>query len=478
MNQSMKSQNNIILNLDWITILIYLALVMMGWMNIYAAVYSEEHQSIFDIGQQYGKQMIWICAGIFLAISVLIVDSKFYVAFAYHIYVLIIFLLVAVLFLGKEINGARAWFEVGGVALQPAELGKFATSLAVAKYMSQFGFKMGRTKSYLVLGAIMLLPALLILLQNDTGSALVFAVFFLVFYREGLPDIILIGGFTTIILFILALLWTQLQILILLLFVSLILFTVLRQSYKDGIIGFVVISVIYGIVFGLKNIMGFDATQFHLVAITSFFSVLIFIAYGLSKHIRQAWFVLLFFIFSIAITLSVNYFYRNVLISHQRDRVDNLLGIKNDLLGAGYNVHQSKIAIGSGGILGKGFLKGTQTKYNFVPEQSTDFIFCTVGEEWGFVGTTVVIVLFLTLLIRLIYLAERQRSAFSRIYGYGVACILFFHIVINISMTIGLAPVIGIPLPFFSYGGSSLWSFTVLLFIFIRLDASRTKNLR
>jgi len=474
----MKSQNNILLNLDWITILIYLALVMMGWVNIYAAVYSEEHQSIFDLGQQYGKQMIWIIAGLFLAICVLIVDSKFYVAFAYHIYAVVILLLVAVLFLGREINGARAWFEVGGVALQPAELGKFATSLAVAKYMSQFGFKMARTKSYLVLGAMMILPALLILLQNDTGSALVFAVFFLVFYREGLPNIIIIAGFTTIVLFILALLWTQMQILILLLLVSIILFTALRQSYKEGAIGFLIVSLLYGMLFGLNNIFGFGAQPFHLLAITSVITILIFVGYGLLKHIRQAWLVLLFFVFSISITLSVNYFYRNILEPHQRDRIDNLLGIKNDLLKAGYNVHQSKIAIGSGGILGKGFLKGTQTKYNFVPEQSTDFIFCTVGEEWGFVGTTVVIMLFLTLLIRLIYLAERQRSSFSRIYGYGVACILFFHIMINISMTIGLAPVIGIPLPFFSYGGSSLWSFTVLLFIFIRLDASRTKNLR
>jgi rod shape determining protein RodA len=474
----MKSQNNIFLNIDWITILLYLALVMLGWINIYAAVYSDEHQSIFDIGQQYGKQMIWIIAGLFLAISVLIVDSKFYVAFAYHIYILILLLLVAVLFLGREVNGARAWFEVGGVALQPAELGKFATSLAIAKYMSQFGFKMARTKSYIVLGTLMLLPALLILLQNDTGSALVFAVFFLVFYREGLPDIILIGGFTAIILFILALLWTQFQILMLLIIVSLILFTVIRQSIKEGVIGFVVVALIYGIMFGLKNIIGFDATPFQLMVFTSILTVLIFIVYGFARHIRQAWFVLLFFIFSIAITLSVNYFYHSIMVSHQRDRVDNLLGIKNDLLGAGYNVHQSKIAIGSGGIVGKGFLKGTQTKYNFVPEQSTDFIFCTVGEEWGFLGTTVVILLFLILLIRLIYLAERQRSTFSRIYGYGVACILFFHIVINISMTIGLAPVIGIPLPFFSYGGSSLWSFTILLFIFIKLDASRTKNLR
>lgn len=474
----MKSQNNIFLNLDWITILIYLTLVMLGWINIYAAVYSEEHQSILDLGQRYGKQLIWIFVGLFLAISVLIVDSKFYVAFAYHIYIFVLFLLVAVLFLGREVNGARAWFEVSGVALQPAELGKFATSLAIAKVMSQFGFKINRPKSYLVLGALIFVPAILILLQNDTGSALVFAVFFLVFYREGLPDIILIGGFTAIILFILALLWTQLQILLLLMIVSLILFTFLRQSYKDGLIGFAITSLIYGILFGLKNIVGFDATPFHLLVITSILMIIIFVIYGFAKHIKQAWFVLLFFIFSIAITLSVNYFYQNILISHQRDRIDNLLGLKNDLLGKGYNVHQSKIAIGSGGIIGKGFLKGTQTKYNFVPEQSTDFIFCTVGEEWGFIGTTVVILLFLTLLIRLIYLAERQRSSFSRIYGYGVACILFFHIMINISMTIGLAPVIGIPLPFFSYGGSSLWSFTVLLFIFIRLDASRTKNLR
>ncbi len=474
----MKSQNNIFLNLDWITILIYLTMVMLGWINIYAAVYSEEHKSIFDLGQQYGKQMIWIIAGLFLAITVLIVDSKFYVAFSYHIYAFIIFLLVAVLFLGKEVNGARAWFEVNGVALQPAELAKFAASLAIAKYMSQFGFKMARTKSYLVLGAMIMIPALLILLQNDTGSALVFTVFFLVFYREGLPDIVLIGGLTAIILFVLALLWTQLQILILLIIVSLILFTFLRQSIKDGLIGFATTILIYGILFGLKNIIGFDASPFHLLAITAIFLLVIFIVYGFMKHIKQAWFVLLFFIFSIAITLSVNYFYRNILIAHQRDRVDNLLGIKNDLLGAGYNVHQSKIAIGSGGLLGKGFLKGTQTKYNFVPEQSTDFIFCTVGEEWGFLGTSVVILLFLVLLIRLIILAERQRSSFSRIYGYGVACILFFHIMINISMTIGLAPVIGIPLPFYSYGGSSLWSFTVLLFIFIRLDASRTKNLR
>ncbi len=299
----MNRQNNIFLNLDWITIMIYLALVVMGWVNIYAAVYSEEHQSILDLGQRYGKQMIWILVGILLAVCVLIVDSKFYVAFAYHIYFLIIILLVAVLFFGREVNGARAWFEVNGVALQPAELGKFGTSLAVAKFMSQFGFKINRAKSYLVLGALIALPALLILLQNDTGSALVFAVFFLVFYREGLPDVVLIGGFTAIILFILALLWTQLKILILLIVVSLILLTFLRQSYKEGLIGFAITSLIYGALFGLKNIIGFDAQPFHLLVLTSILLVIIFIIYGLMKHIRQAWFVFLFFIFSIDITL-------------------------------------------------------------------------------------------------------------------------------------------------------------------------------
>ncbi|MCE1199068.1 MAG: rod shape-determining protein RodA, partial [Marinilabiliales bacterium] len=271
----MKSQNNLLLSLDWITVLIYLILVFMGWLNIYAAVYSEEHQSIFDLGQQYGKQLIWIFAGLFLAVSVLIVDSKFFVAFAYHIYGLILLLLVLVLFLGKEINGARAWFEVGGVLLQPAELGKFATSLAVAKYMSQFGFKMNRPRSYLVLGAIIFIPAILILLQNDTGSALVFAVFFLVFYREGLPDMFLIGGFTAIVLFILALLWSQLQILLLLLIVSIVLLTILRQSYKVGLIAMAIVSILYGLLFGLKNLIGFEATPFHLLVITTFVSLLV-----------------------------------------------------------------------------------------------------------------------------------------------------------------------------------------------------------
>jgi len=451
---------------------------MLGWINIYAAVYSDEHQSILDMGQRYGKQLIWIIAGIILAIMVLTVDSKFFAAFATHIYIITILLLISVLIFGKEVNGARAWFEFGNVALQPAELGKFATNLAIAKCISQFDFKIQKLRSYLTLGAIIALPAILIIMQNDTGSALVFAVFILVFFREGLSGMVLFWGFAAAALFILSLLLDEFKLLIFLLSICVAAYGVLRLSIKEALIGLVAIVGTFGLVWLIDTIMGLGGSPFQLLLITTIINAVLFMAFGIVYHIKQVWRILLFFVFAIGISMSVNYFYKNVLIIHQRNRIDEVLGIKTDKLGAGYNVNQSKIAIGSGGITGKGFLNGTQTKYNFVPEQSTDFIFCTVGEEWGFVGSTFVVGLFLLLLIRVITLAERQRSQFSRVYGYGVACILFFHIAINISMTIGLAPVIGIPLPFFSYGGSSLWAFTILLFIFLRLDASRTENLR
>jgi len=451
---------------------------MLGWVNIYAAVYSDEHQSILDIGQRYGKQLIWIIAGIILAIMVLTIDSKFFAAFATHIYIFTILLLVAVLIFGKEVNGARAWFEFGSVALQPAELGKFATNLTIAKCISQFDFTIQKLRSYLTLGAIIALPAILIIMQNDTGSALVFAVFILVFFREGLSGMVLFWGFAAAALFVLSLLLDEFKLLIFLLSISVAAYGVLRLSIKEALIGLLSIVGIFGLIWLIDLLFGLGGSPFQLLLITTAITAVLFIAYGIFYHVKQVWRIVLFFIFAVSISMSVNYFYKNVLIIHQRNRIDEVLGIKTDKLGAGYNVNQSKIAIGSGGITGKGFLNGTQTKYNFVPEQSTDFIFCTVGEEWGFLGSTFVVGLFLILLIRLITLAERQRSQFSRVYGYGVACILFFHIAINISMTIGLAPVIGIPLPFFSYGGSSLWAFTILLFIFLRLDASRTENLR
>lgn len=451
---------------------------MLGWVNIYAAVYSDEHQSIMDIGQRYGKQLIWIIAGIILAIMVLTIDSKFFAAFATHIYIFTILLLVAVLIFGKEVNGARAWFEFGSVALQPAELGKFATNLAIAKCISQFDFKIQKLRSYLTLSAIIALPAILIIMQNDTGSALVFAVFILVFFREGLSGMVLFWGFAAAALFVLSLLLDEFKLLIFLLSISVATYGVLRLSIKEALIGLFAIVGTFGLIWLIDVLFGLGGSPFQLLLITTAIIAVLFIAFGIFYHVKQVWRIVLFFIFAVSISMSVNYFYKNVLIIHQRNRIDEVLGIKTDKLGAGYNVNQSKIAIGSGGITGKGFLNGTQTKYNFVPEQSTDFIFCTVGEEWGFLGSTFVVGLFLILLIRLITIAERQRSQFSRVYGYGVACILFFHIAINISMTIGLAPVIGIPLPFFSYGGSSLWAFTILLFIFLRLDASRTENLR
>jgi len=474
----LKARNNILLNLDWITVFLYLVLVMLGWINIYAAVYSDEHQSILDMGQRYGKQLIWIIAGIILAIMVLTIDSKFFAAFATHIYIITILLLVAVLIFGKEVNGARAWFEFGSVALQPAELGKFATNLAIAKCISQFDFKIQKLRSYLTLGAIIALPAILIIMQNDTGSALVFAVLIFVFFREGLSGMVLFWGFAAAALFVLSLVLDEFKLLLFLLSISVAAYGVLRLSIKEALIGILAIIGTFGLIWLIDAIIGLGGSPFQLLLITTVIIAVLFIAFGIFYHVKQVWSILLFFIFAIGISMSVNYFYKNVLIIHQRNRIDEVLGIKTDKLGAGYNVNQSKIAIGSGGITGKGFLNGTQTKYNFVPEQSTDFIFCTVGEEWGFLGSTFVVGLFLILLIRLITLAERQRSQFSRVYGYGVACILFFHIAINISMTIGLAPVIGIPLPFFSYGGSSLWAFTILLFIFLRLDASRTENLR
>ena len=327
--------------------------------------------------------------------------------------------MVFVLVAGKEIAGSKSWFEIGGFRLQPAEFAKFATNLALAHYLSALDFDSRKRKSQIIPLIILAIPAGLILLQNDTGSALVYTALVLVLYRQGMPGSILLLGLGVIILVIMALLFNQ----------------------------YIVIGVV-GVLLA-----------------------------GFTFFIRRTWRNILtvagIFVVATLFVLSVDYAFENILEEHQKTRIDVLLGKQTDLKGAGYNVHQSKIAIGSGGFLGKGYLKGTQTKFNFVPEQSTDFIFCTVGEEWGFVGSLVVILLYLALCVRIILMAERQRSDFSRIYGYGVAAILFFHFFVNIGMTIGLMPVIGIPLPFFSYGGSSLWAFTILLFIFIKQDSNR-----
>jgi len=473
----LNNKNNIWANIDWFTVIIYLALVIIGWVNIYAAMYNEEHQSIIDMGQRYGKQLIWIIAGIIIAIMVLSLDGKLFVVFAYHFYLFTVLLLILVLLFGKEVNGARAWFEFGNVALQPAELGKVATCLAIARYISQFDFKMHSFKTLVSLGLIILIPTSLIILQNDTGSALVFAVFILVFYREGLSGLVLFWCFAAAALFVLALLLDPFKLSLVLVILSIGAYSFLKQNIKIGLKGLFIFAAIFLVIWFTDQVFHFGATPFQELIISTIIMSLVFLIHGIMTRIKPVLTIFAFFILSIAITLSVNYLYKDVLVTHQKERIDQLLGMQNDLHGAGWNVNQSKIAIGSGGLLGKGFLKGTQTKFNFVPEQSTDFIFCTVGEEWGFVGSTVVVGLYLLMLLRLVNLAERQRSKFSQIYGYGVASILFFHFAINIAMTIGLAPVIGIPLPFLSYGGSSLWAFTILLFIFLRLDANRKENL-
>ncbi|MCW3085922.1 MAG: rodA [Bacteroidetes bacterium] len=423
----MRNPNNssIFYNIDWFTVLLYLVLILIGWANIYAAVYNEEHHAITDITQKYGKQMLWIGTAILLALIILIIDESFYTAFAYVIFGALLLANIAVPFIGREIKGSRSWFGVGGFGIQPAEFMKFAANLAIAKFLSNQNIKIADYRNTIISLLILGIPMIIIMkLQNETGLAIVFVAFIFTLYREGLSINYLVIGLFVTILFVLALLVNNLYIYIAIIAISLIAMLFYKRTLKNILIGLLIALLACGIVAGTRYVY---------------------------DHLPE----------------------------HQKVRIGVLFGIINvDKKKEGYNVNQAKIAIGSGGFLGKGYLQGTQTKYDFVPEQDTDFIFCTVGEEWGFVGSAFVIILELTLIIRVVFMSERQRSPFSRIYGYGVASVLFFHLTVNIGMTIGLAPVIGIPLPFFSYGGSSLWSFTILLFIFIKLDSHRLQILR
>ncbi len=418
----MREKKTIFTNIDYPIIITYFLLVGMGLLSIYAAVYNPEHSQIFDLSQRYGKQLLWIGTALILIITILIIDMRFFMHFSFIIYGVTLLLLLIVLGIGNVVAGSKSWLQFGGFAIQPSEFAKFATALALAKFLSGSWVDIKRFKDLITAVVIIAIPSGLIFLQNDTGSALVYAAFSLVLFRQGFSGNVLILAALMIILFVLTLL-------------------IGKWYITAGILAIVIILYL------LSNNQ------------------------GLLKPLGIALILASVYIFS------VDYVFEHILQTHQKTRIEVLLGMKEDFRGAGYNVHQSLIAIGSGGFSGKGFLKGTQTKFNFVPEQSTDFIFCTVGEEWGFLGTAMVIGLFLFLLIRIIIIAERQRSSFSRIYGYGVAAIILFHFSINIAMTLGLAPVIGIPLPFFSYGGSSLWSFTILLFIFVKLDSHRKEIL-
>ena len=469
--------NNLLANIDWVSILLYLLLVLIGWLNIYAAVYDENHSSIFDISQKYGKQLIWIGAAFVLAFLVLLTDSKFFTTFSMVIYGIMIFLLIAVLFFGMETKGARSWFEVGDFRIQPAEFAKFATNLAIAYVMSRHNFKVMCFSSLLTIGLILALPSGLIILQNDTGSALVYSSFILVLFREGLHGSILLLCFVAAAIFIMALLYSPFTVLLVIIGGTLIAFYYYRHDIRELFQIILFIGCGFGLFVLIKWMFNLLISDYYML-LTVYVITSITAIYPIYKRKMKNMITLLLISWlCVGAAPSVNYAFDH-LQPHQQDRINELLGIRVDPKGTGYNVTQSKIAIGSGGLLGKGFLQGTQTKLNFVPEQSTDFIFCTVGEEWGFVGSTFIIVLLAVFILRIIKLAERQRSSFSRIYGYGVASILFFHVAVNIGMTIGMAPVIGIPLPFFSYGGSSLWSFTILIFIFLRLDANRLQVFR
>jgi len=389
-----------------------------------------------------------------------------------------ILLLLAVLVFGVKVNGARSWFQLGSIRFQPAEFAKFATNLAIARYLSQYNFKIHKIKSLFITGLILFTPAILILMQNDTGSALVYSVFILVLYREGLSGFVLLLALLAAIFFVFTLIYSSFFVAILIVIIAAISLKMIGIQIKQIAIAFALLAGSFGTLWLINKGTGLELGNFSILVISILLNAIPFLVYIYRNKIKNAALVLILVIGSLFYTFSVSYIFDRVLEPHQQNRINELLGIQSDPYGAGYNVNQSKIAIGSGGFNGKGFLNGTQTKFNFVPEQSTDFIFCTVGEEWGFLGSAFVLILHLFLILRLVFLAERQRSSFSRIYGYGVAAILFFHIAVNVGMTIGLAPVIGIPLPFFSYGGSSLWSFTILLFIFLRLDANRLELLR
>lgn len=418
----MNERNSIIGKIDWVIVLIYLALVLIGWFSIFSAKYNELHPSIFDFSMEYGKQLIWIGIALLLGFIVLLIDAKFFNAFSLWIYIFFLASLFVVLVYGKATKGATSWIEFGPVKFQPSEFAKMATALALAGYLGRNDIDLQKRKNQIVAAVLVLIPMALVLLQNDTGSAIVFVSFLLVLYREGFPGTgwVMLAGVVAVLLFIFTLIWSQKIMYIILGSLLILTLTYYLISKKKGIV--------------------------KMLAVFACMFVFVF---------------------------SVDYAFNKVLQEHQRNRILVLLGQLDDPKGVGYNVHQSKIAIGSGGLAGKGFLQGTQTKYDFVPEQHTDFIFCTVGEEGGFLGTAVVVLLYVALLVRIIIKAERQRSTFSRVYGYSIAGILFVHVAINIGMTIGLVPVIGIPLPFLSYGGSSMLAFTIMLAIFVKQDAYR-----
>ena len=408
-------------NLDWGIIVSYLALVIFGWFSIYSAVYDPESPEILDLSRNYGKQLLWIGVSLTVGTGIIILDSSFFSSFSYALYGIGILLLVTTLFFGIEVAGAKSWLSVGGFALQSSEIAKFTTALALVKYLNRYEVQLTNPVHVAVAMGIFLLPMGLVLLQNDLGTAIIYASFILVLFRQGLPGPFIYGPISVGILFLSVLLFSRILVIIAIAVLGILLYWLMRRTTRALLVSLASVGV------------------------------------------------------AIALVFAVDYTFNKVLQPHQQERINVLLGKEIDSRGAGYNSQQSLIAIGAGGLTGKGFLEGTQTKYNFVPEQSTDFIFCTIGEEYGFIGSSALVLLFSFLLIRLILSAEKQKAWFPKMYGYCVFSIIFVHFIINIGMTIGLLPIIGIPLPFVSYGGSALLGFTLLVAIYLKLDVSQRR---
>ncbi len=483
----MSKRDSIQYGLDWTTVLYFLLLVIMGWISIYGASYDFDFEgSIFDFEQRAGKQFIWILTAFALGGAILLIDHRIFNYFAYVIYVAVMLLLIITIFVAPEIKGSRSWLVLGPVSFQPAELAKMATALALAKFMSRYNYRIKNWRDLIPLAFFVLLPFGLIILQKETGSALVFVAFLLMLYREGMKGLVLLLVTLAVVLFVVVIRFSispiavdrgtwgmvlAMGIILLIQFVYAFFYTRHRRE-AFFLVGGTMLFAVVSVVLNKWFVVNYDYVALGIAGASGIYWLFV----ELFKRYRKYMLLVLITFISIGFSYTADQLFNRMLEPHQQIRIKVLLNMEDDLAGAGYNVNQSKIAIGSGGFFGKGFLNGTQTKLKYVPEQDTDFIFCTVGEEHGFIGSVFVLVIYWLLLMRILTIAERQRENFHRIYAYCVASILFFHLMINVGMVLGLMPVIGIPLPFFSYGGSSLWGFTIMLFILLRLDASRLER--
>ncbi len=470
--------------IDWMTVGFYLLFVVLGWLNIYAASFDLENATgLFDISGRAGMQLVWIGSSLLLAFALIKIDVRFYETYAFLFYLVGIALLLITLLMAKEINGSRSWLIIGPLRLQPAEFMKFLIALMLAKVFNTYGFRLMERRNLILVSAIILLPVILVIAQSETGTALVYLSLILVLYREGLPGSVLFAGIAAIIYFVLGIKFSEkmvgvislgefMTILLIIIFSAWMIRNYLKRSkpFRTMLLIAAAIFLVAYILSFMGVTINWGVTALAALTASALYLIYLFFRYRQKNYLL----ILLFMVGSFLFLESVEYVFYDLLQPHQQMRIKVTLGMEQDLSGAGYHVGQSKIAIGSGGLTGKGFLNGTQTKLKYVPEQDTDFIFCTIGEEHGFIGSAIILLLYLVFILRLLHLAERQTTIFGRVYGYAVMSIFFFHLVINVGMVIGIMPVIGIPLPFFSYGGSSLWGFTILLFILLRIDKSRS----